>query len=110
VVCEPFGRDTLAVRALPEHLKQEPPDLLLRNLADELLEVGTTERSRIAERKMLVSLACRRAIKAGDVMTREEMHALIRDMFDGEIPNACPHGRPIIVSMDFDELARRFKR
>lgn len=110
VVCEPFGKDTLAVRALPDHLKQEAPDLLLRNLADELLEVGATERSRIAERKMLVSLACRRAIKAGDPLNTDEMDRLIREMFDNDIPNACPHGRPIIVAIPYDEIARRFKR
>lgn len=105
-----FGRNTIVVTALPEHLNQETPEMLLQNLSDELLEVGTTERSRIAERKMLVSLACRRAIKAGDPLKHHEMEGLISDIMANEIPNSCPHGRPIIVTMDQSELARKFKR
>ncbi|MCD4654125.1 DNA mismatch repair endonuclease MutL [bacterium] len=107
---EPFGKNTYIVTAMPDHLHQEEPELLIKNLADELLEIGTTERSRIAERKMLVSLACRKAIKAGDPMKFVEMEALIREIMEREIPNACPHGRPIVVVMEESELARKFKR
>lgn len=110
LIIEPFGRHTFAVTALPEHIAQEPPELLLRNLADELLETGSSERSRVAERKMLVSLSCRRAVKAGDPMSRSEMEALVRSMIEDQIPNSCPHGRPIIVTMDHEEFLKRFKR
>ncbi|MBN1879584.1 DNA mismatch repair endonuclease MutL [bacterium] len=110
LILEPFGKNTFAVRALPEHIAQESPELLLKNLADELMEVGTTERSRIAERKMLVSLSCRKAVKAGDPLSRAEMEGLVRALIENEIPNACPHGRPIIVPMEHEEISRRFKR
>ncbi|MGB3977315.1 MAG: DNA mismatch repair endonuclease MutL [bacterium] len=110
VFLESFGRNTFAVTALPDHLAQEAPDLLLKNLADELLDVGSSERLRIAERKMLVSLACRKAVKAGDFMTRAEMESLVKDLIRCRIPNSCPHGRPIIVAFDRSEIAGKFKR
>ncbi len=110
LLIEPFGKNTLAVNALPEHLAQETPNLLLLNLADELLELGDTERSRIAERKMLVSLACRKAIKAGDFLNHTQIEALIKDIMKYEIPNSCPHGRPIIVPVEASEIAGKFKR
>jgi DNA mismatch repair protein MutL len=110
VFLESFGRNTFAVTALPDHLAQETPDLLLKNLADELLEVGASERPRVAERKMLVSLACRKAVKAGDVMTRAEMESLVKELMGCRSPNSCPHGRPIFVSFDRMDIAGKFKR
>lgn len=110
VFLESFGRNTFAVTALPDHLAQEVPDLLVKNLADELLDVGSSERLRIAERKMLVSLACRKAVRAGDVMTQAEMESLVKDLIRCQIPNSCPHGRPIIVAFDRSEIAGKFKR
>ncbi|MBN1552596.1 DNA mismatch repair endonuclease MutL, partial [bacterium] len=61
---EEFGTNTFLVRALPDHLHQETPELLLKNIADELTETGHSDRNRTAERKMLISLSCRKAIKA----------------------------------------------
>jgi DNA mismatch repair protein MutL len=110
LVIEPFGKNTLAVNAMPEHLAQEAPDILLHNLSDELFELGDTERSRVAERRMLVSLACRKAVKAGDRMGHSQMEAIVKDIMQYEIPNSCPHGRPIIVALDASEIAGKFKR
>lgn len=110
VFLESFGRNTFAVTALPDHLAQETPDLLLKNLADELLDVGASERPRVAERKMLVSLACRKAVKAGDVMPRAEMESLVKELMRCQTPNSCPHGRPIFIAFDRMEITGKFKR
>jgi DNA mismatch repair protein MutL len=107
---EPFGGNSFLVRSLPEHLKQEPPELLIRNIADELADIGQTDRNRAAERRMLISLACRRAIKAGDVLEKVSMESLISRLFSLQLPSTCPHGRPIIIELSHQELAARFKR
>ncbi len=107
---ESFGKNSVLVRALPEHLAHEPPEQLIRNITDELAEVGRSDRNRAAERKMLISLSCRKAIKAGDRMEISEMNELVKTLVSGGIPSTCPHGRPIIVSLSLQELQRRFKR
>jgi DNA mismatch repair protein MutL len=38
------------------------------------------------------------------------MEHLIRDLAETENPYLCPHGRPITITLTFDELLRRFKR
>jgi len=110
VIIEEFGKNAYIVRALPQHLKQESPEILLRNLADELILTGSTDRNRAAERRLLITLACRRAIKAGDRLDREQMEVLVRKMMDRDLPATCPHGRPIIIKMDRKDLETRFKR
>jgi DNA mismatch repair protein MutL len=40
----------------------------------------------------------------------DEMRELIRQLEATEAPNACPHGRPTMVHMSADILARGFGR
>jgi DNA mismatch repair protein MutL len=78
----------------------------------DLLETLISERDQGAgyEEAIAASYACHAAIRKGDVLTLIEMNRLIEDLFACEVPESCPHGRPIIVKMPLDELDRRFGR
>ena len=54
--------------------------------------------------------ACKAAIKAGDILVKEEMQELVNRLFLTKHPYYCPHGRPIIVQMSLNELDGRFER
>jgi DNA mismatch repair protein MutL len=43
-------------------------------------------------------------------MSLEEMRDLVRQLEECETPNTCPHGRPTMVHMSVDALAREFGR
>jgi len=59
--------------------------------------------------KVIISMSCRNAIKAGEKLTFEEMETLISDLHKvGKY--TCPHGRPIILKMTFDEMNKKFNR
>ncbi|MCB9362642.1 DNA mismatch repair endonuclease MutL [Candidatus Woesearchaeota archaeon] len=58
----------------------------------------------------LASMACRRAIKAGDELTLPQMQDLIKELNRCEKPFGCPHGRPTVINIPFAELERKFKR
>jgi DNA mismatch repair protein MutL len=54
---------------------------------------------------------CKRAaVKAGQVLTREEMERLVRDLERTTNPRTCPHGRPTIVQIGVEQLIRQFGR
>jgi DNA mismatch repair protein MutL len=54
---------------------------------------------------------CKRAaVKAGQVMAQPEMEALIRDLEQAESPRTCPHGRPTMIHLSAEQLARQFGR
>ena len=60
--------------------------------------------------KTLLRLGARMAIKAGDVLSEQEMRSLIDQLFATKMPYVCPHGRPIVLRISLEELDRRFGR
>jgi DNA mismatch repair protein MutL len=57
-----------------------------------------------------MSLACHAAVRAGKTLGLEEMRDLVRQLEETATPNTCPHGRPTMVHMSADVLAREFGR
>jgi DNA mismatch repair protein MutL len=114
---EPFGADTVAVRAVPALLAERDPAQLVRDLVDELAGgVAALEPGRAAVRalpaadRVFATLACHAARRKGDVLDSREQRALL-DALDA-IPWAptCPHGRPVCVPFELAEIERRFGR
>lgn len=61
-------------------------------------------------REKLMQTACKHAVKAGDVLTKEEILSLLTELKENRIPLTCPHGRPVVARMTRYELERMFKR
>jgi DNA mismatch repair protein MutL len=57
-----------------------------------------------------MSLACHEAIRAGKTLSVEEMRELVRQLEESDAPNTCPHGRPTMIHLSADVLAREFGR
>ncbi len=103
---ESFGDRFYLVRAVPVVVAGDAWGKMLRELLDEL---AGEARSRWEE-KMLTSIACHGAIKAGQLLSDEEMRALVRELEQTNSPHTCPHGRPTIVHISAARLEREFKR
>jgi DNA mismatch repair protein MutL len=56
------------------------------------------------------SYSCKAAIKAGDLLTENEMRILVDKLFATSMPYVCPHGRPIIIKIPLEEFDKRFGR
>ena len=106
---EPFGGSTFLLRSLPEPLVAQEPRALLEALLDELPECRKLDPEAARER-LAMKAACTAAVKAGDVLTMEEMRALLGDLQAAWSPATCPHGRPAFVLLTVEELERRFMR
>ena len=106
---EPFGGSTFLLRSLPEPLVAQEPRALLEALLDELPECRRLDPEAARER-LAMKAACTAALKAGDVLTMEEMRALLGDLQAAWSPATCPHGRPAFVLLTVEELERRFMR
>ncbi|WP_449243191.1 DNA mismatch repair endonuclease MutL [Desulfovibrio sp.] len=55
-------------------------------------------------------LSCRSAIKAGDVLARDEALALLDAWLECPERDYCPHGRPALVAFTSADLEKLFKR
>jgi DNA mismatch repair protein MutL len=106
---EPFGGDTILLRGVPAILSDMDPQQAILNIVDDLLE----ERSAGAEERedRLKRIVCKQAaIKAGQVLSVQEMEQLVRQLEQTSSPRTCPHGRPTMLHMSAHQLAREFGR
>ena len=107
---EPFGSDSVIVRAVPGLFRGRQPLDALRDLASEVAD-GTGHGCLTAARDdVFVMAACKMAVKAGDKLGLPEIERLLQDLAETENPYFCPHGRPITIVLPKSDLYRRFKR
>jgi DNA mismatch repair protein MutL len=62
------------------------------------------------EDRMLMTLACHAAVKAGQSLSEGEMNALWRELVQVELAGHDVHGRPAILLLPTAEIARRMGR
>ena len=55
-------------------------------------------------------MACHGAVRAGQVLSHDEMRELVRELERTELPNTCPHGRPTMICLNSSQLEREFGR
>jgi DNA mismatch repair protein MutL len=109
IASEPFGGGSYLVRSLPAVLSEQSPQSVLEEIADGLLE-GTDVIANTLEARLVTVICKRAAIKGGQLLGREEMQAMVSQLESCASPRTCPHGRPTIVYVSAEELARQFGR
>ncbi|MGB8259189.1 MAG: DNA mismatch repair endonuclease MutL [Terracidiphilus sp.] len=111
---EPFGPQTLAVKAAPvglegAELERMLAEVIEQSAADskepEQNEDLTALRSRIA-----ASIACHSAIKVNTPLDPVRMEWLLLELGKTSHPTSCPHGRPIALLYSWREIQRAFHR
>ena len=106
---EGFGGHTLLVNGAPlPHPRFDAARCLrdtLAALAGDRFGSGLARHERLA-----ATVACKAAIKAGDLLSPAEMRALYVSLARTTLPAHDVHGRSTIVQVSWDELERRFGR
>ncbi len=104
-----FGGSSIIIDGIPSDVRAGREEGILREVLEGYDEYG--ENRTIPSRDALAAtFSCKAAIKAGDKLGQEEMHILIEQLFETQMPYVCPHGRPIVIKLAIDELDRRFGR
>jgi DNA mismatch repair protein MutL len=107
---EPHAGDAFAVRAVPALLGDSDAATLVRDLAEDLVEIGRSRRLDDASDAILSRLACHSAVRVGQNMSPDQVGALLRAMDHTDFSGHCPHGRPSFVALSRGDLERWFKR
>lgn len=102
---EPFGERTYRIVATPAGYGARAFDV--RGYIDDL---GDDVPGLDARERVWASLACHSVARAGEVLEHAEMSALLARLVRCENPMHCPHGRPTIVRIEANAIARMFKR
>lgn len=106
---EAFGGHTLIVHAVPvPHARFDAIQCLRDSLA--ALSGGREASAHARHERLAATVACKAAVKAGDLLAPEEMRALFVALSRATLPAHDVHGRATIVRVGWDELERRFGR
>jgi len=107
---ESFGANTVKIDALPQFFPADDPEAYLSDLIEELKQAGRRTSSMRLGEDMVATTVCRHAVKAKDDLRPPEVERLLADLLACELPFCCPHGRPTLTQISFDELEKRFGR
>lgn len=105
---EDFGTNTIALRGVPLIFGKPNSKKLFLDILDNL-ENDISSNYELQLEKIM-KLACSAAIKANDDLAKVEVEKLIEDLSKMKDPFTCPHGRPVIIEMNKEEIERKFKR
>ena len=107
-----FGETTWVIKSVPAVVSILDPVSMLFDILDMLYERKGRPEQVVAGviDDLLASMACKAAIKAGNVLKAEEMIGLLQQMEESDVFSHCPHGRPVIKTFLQPELEKWFHR
>ena len=110
LVIEAFGGGAVVVREMPSVLGNASAAALLRDVLDELADLGQSQLVQSRMDAILSRMACHGSVRSGRGMRAEEMNALLREMEVTPHSGQCNHGRPTYVELKLSDIERLFGR
>lgn len=107
---EAFGGSAIAVRATPAILGAVAAAPLIRDILDELADLGASGTLAARIDAVLSRMACHGSVRTGRQMRADEMNALLREMEATPNSGQCNHGRPTHVTLKLADIERLFGR
>ncbi len=107
---EAFGPGAVVVRETPALLGEVDVQRLVRDLADELAELGEALTLTSSLEAVCSTMACHGSVRAGRLLNAAEMNALLRQMEATPHSGQCNHGRPTYVELKLADIERLFGR
>ncbi|MBI2820334.1 MAG: DNA mismatch repair protein MutL, partial [Acidobacteria bacterium] len=107
---EPFGQNTVAVKAAPADVKAEEVEKLLHELVETMEKEARGFSEEAVRNKIAASVACHAAIKINTPLEPRKMEWLLAELAATRFPMSCPHGRPVILKYGMREILKAFHR
>lgn len=106
---EPFGTHVFIVRAVPAILADKDPTAVLQGIIEDLQQ-GNRPGQETIEAKIVKRVCKNAAVKAGQILSLEQMQGLMHQLERAQAPLTCPHGRPTLIHLSSERLEREFGR
>ena len=110
LVIDSFGPGAVVVREVPAMLGETDVQGLIRDLAEDLVELDRATALEDRLDHVCATMACHGSIRAGRRLTAAEMNALLREMETTPRSGQCAHGRPTYVELRLNDIERLFGR
>mgnify|MGYP000011756164 CR=1 FL=1 len=107
-----LDEQTIEVRTVPALIAESGGPELVRDVLASFVERDSdaAETVEAVADELLSDLACYPSITANTALTDGSVVSLLEALADCENPYACPHGRPVLIEIDAEEIQNRFER
>ena len=106
---EAFGEKTFSVSSIPAVLTNLDIKKFFDNVLADLTNMKSLKQSDLIVEK-LMQHSCKCAVRAGKILSANEVNALIEQMKAEKMQLQCPHGRPVVVELTKTDVEKWFKR
>lgn len=106
---EEFGSNSFVVRSIPIWIFRGKEKEFVEEIITQII-VGRKSTKIEFLNSLAKSLACKKSIKANEYHNQIEIEYMLEDLRNTSNPYTCPHGRPIIIKFNKNEIEKWFKR
>ena len=110
LVIDGFGEGAIVIRATPALLGTPDVVQLVKDIAEELVELGDSQSLDDRINHILATVSCHGSVRAGRALNATEMNTLLRDMEATPRSGQCNHGRPTWVKLSLADIEKLFGR
>jgi DNA mismatch repair protein MutL len=110
LVIDGFGEGAVVVRATPALLGTPDVIQMVKDIAEELVELGDSHSLDDRINHILATVSCHGSVRAGRALNAVEMNTLLRDMEATPRSGQCNHGRPTWVKLSLADIEKLFGR
>ena len=103
---EAMSGRSISLKEFPDLFKEEEAKEIFLSLLEDI----KGDKVKDKKVKLLATLACKTAVKAGQPLSFEKMSYLVEELFKTSNSSLCPHGRPVMVKIERKEIERGLKR
>ena len=106
---EPFGNNTFVIQGTPADIGQGNEKTGIEQIVEQYKNFNSEFKFSKRE-KLLRSLAWQQAIKPNTPLSEQEMKSLLEKLFNCQVPNITPNGKPTYTEFKKSELEKMFGR
>ncbi len=110
LIIESFGNDSVIVRETPALLGEVNAQELVKDIAEELINLSSSTSLEDKISFVLATIACHGSVRSGRILNVAEMNQLLRDMEITPNSGQCNHGRPTYIKISLSEIESLFGR
>jgi len=107
---EEFGGLTRVVKGVPRILLNGQYLRVLRDIIEELSSLGRSRMVTDVQEDILMRIACHSVIRGRQVLSGQEISALLCALDSVGFASNCPHGRPVLRRISRMDVEKMFKR
>lgn len=104
-----FAHNSIAVRSMPYYLSDRDIQTILQKIIEEIGNFGTIGDVNKRSEK-LIKAACHNAVRGSEDISEQETRALLKALYNTQMPFTCPHGRPVLGKLKISYFMKAFER